>query len=190
MKKGILLALVLVMAVAASAALTMGDVIDRSVYDTKGISADLVQKINLPAQNMTMKINGKIFMKGDNVRVEMTYTQDSFNNPAQYMQMKTMKVDEMIVINTGGKGEKRSIMVYPKMNGYVEVYEDEDGNMGSDMDDIDEMMGSPVEKMGTENFAGVSAVKYTVLPLPDSDTEEGEAYYIYVDPSNKFLVGM
>ena len=190
MKKGVLLALVLVVAVAASAALTMGDVISKSVYDSKGISADLVQMINLPAQNMVMKINGKIFMKGDNVRVEMTYTQDSFSNPAQYMQMKTMKVDEMIVINTGEKGAKRSIMVYPKMNGYVEVVEDETGNMGNEMTDIDEMMMSPVEKIGTETFAGVSAVKYKVLPLPDSDTEEGETYYIYVDPSNKLMVGM
>ena len=131
MKKGALLALILVVAVAASAALTMGDVVDKNAYNAKGVSADLVQRINLPAQNMAMKVNGKIFMKGKSVRVEMNYTEDSFNNPAQYMQMKMMKVDEMIVINTGEKGQKRSIIVYPKLNGYVET--DEGENTGGDV---------------------------------------------------------
>jgi len=190
MKKGFLLALVLVVSVAASAALTMGDVISKSAYDSKGVSADLVQKINLPAQNLVMKINGKIFMKGDSVRVEMIYTADSFNNPAQYMQMKMMKADEMIIINTGKEGAKKSIVIYPKLNGYVETSEEEAGNMGNDMEDIDEMMMAPVEKVGTESFAGISAVKYKVLPLPDDDVEEGEEYFVYVDPSNKLMVGM
>ena len=52
------------------------------------------------------------------------------------------------------------------------------------------MMMSPVEKEGTENFAGISAVKYKVHPLSADDSKEGETYYVYVDSPNKLMVGM
>jgi hypothetical protein len=187
MKRIVMVALVLVVSVVAAVALTVGEVIDKGAYENKGISADMTQNISVPAQNLKMRFTGKIYMKGDNSRVEMIITQDSFNNPAQYQQVKMMKMDEMIIISNEKDGKSVNILAYPKLNGYVESTEDEMAGAGAEMDSIAKMAKELVEKVGAETFAGVQAMKYRIIPDPED--EDAEESFFYVNPSNKLIVG-
>ncbi len=186
MKKMMLIAVAIVLTVLPAVSMTLGDVLNADQYMSKGMTADMEQSVSVPAQNMKMNIVSKFHMKGEWVRIDMAYTEDTFNNPAQYQQLKMMKMDRMIVIQGEKDGRDYSIMAYPGLNGYVEMFDQ--ANDSKDFSDMGEMMDTQVKKIGSEEFAGVNADKYEVIP-EESDSEM-EAYYIYVDPSKKVMVGM
>ncbi len=184
MKKLVLL-LCVVFAVSAVSAVELGDVVNSQAYKTKGMAADIVQTINLPAQNMKMNFNSKIYMKGEMVRVDTQYDENSFNNPAQYQQMKMMKMDKMTLIQGVKNGKGVMIMIYPLINGYVEKETNREAEGG--FENLDTMMSAAVSKVGSETFAGVNADKYRVTT---DEAEDKDEIYVYVDPSKKIMVGV
>lgn len=91
-------------------------------------SATLHTEVNMPSQNQSVSMSGKMYFSGGSSRSEMDMTQMAGNAvpPKAIEQMKSMGMDKMVAISQ--QDQKMVYMIYPGLKAYAKVQEPDAGS--------------------------------------------------------------
>jgi hypothetical protein len=170
MKKLTLVLMVIFFMASVSFALTINEVVDKDAYVSDGIQATMVRKID--AQNRSLTIEGKFYMKDKKSRANMKLTEDMVGSKAQLQRLEMMGMTNRVTISVDKDQSVVQYMIFPDNKAYIERTTQKNEKSFN----IDDMLNRKIEKVGKVKFNNLDTTKYKELN-PDENVKES---YIYV----------